>query len=132
MISPELGEGLTLGDHGSTFAGGPICARAAIEALEILSDPELLAASRERGEEIRAGLSDHPAVSDIRGRGLMLGIALSDGVDSREVAAAALASGLVVNAPNPETIRLLPPLVVTADEVQTGVATLRAALDGRG
>ncbi|MEZ5061010.1 MAG: acetylornithine/succinylornithine family transaminase [Solirubrobacterales bacterium] len=132
VISPELGEGLTLGDHGSTFAGGPICARAAIEALEILSDPELLAASRERGEEIRAGLSDHPAVSDIRGRGLMLGIALSDGVDSREVAAAALASGLVVNAPNPETIRLLPPLVVTADEVQTGVATLRDALDGRG
>ncbi len=62
----------------------------------------------------------------------MLGIALSDGVDSREVAAAALASGLVVNAPNPETIRLLPPLVVTADEVQTGVATLRDALDGRG
>ncbi len=132
VISPELGEGLTLGDHGSTFAGGPICAQAAIEALEILSDPELLAASRERGEEIRAGLSDHPAVSDIRGRGLMLGIALSDGVDSREVAAAALASGLVVNAPNPETIRLLPPLVVTADEVQTGVATLRDALDGRG
>ncbi|MFN8152573.1 MAG: acetylornithine/succinylornithine family transaminase [Solirubrobacterales bacterium] len=132
VISPALGEGLTLGDHGSTFAGGPICARAAIEALGILSDPVLLADSRERGEEIRAGLSDHPAVSGIRGRGLMLGIALAEGVDSREVAAAALAFGLVVNAPNPETIRLLPPLVVTADEVATGVAALRDALDGRG
>ncbi len=83
----------------------------------------------DRGEEIRAGISGHPAVTGIRGRGLMLGLALSEEVDSREVAEAALAAGLVVNAPNPETIRLLPPLTISAAETAQGVAQLRDALD---
>jgi len=129
VIAPEVGEGLTLGDHGSTFAGGPICARAATEALEILSDPDLLAASRDRGEEIRAGLGGHEAVAEIRGRGLMLGLGLAEGIDSREVAAAALADGLVVNAPNPQTVRLLPPLTISAEETAQAVNQLSAALD---
>ncbi len=128
VTAPVVGEGLTLGEHGSTFGGGPICARAALAALDVLADPDLLAASRERGNEIRAGLVGHSAVATIRGRGLMLGIALAAGVDSREVAAAALAEGLVVNAPNPETIRLLPPLTITTDEVAQAVDHLNAAL----
>ena len=132
ITAPAAGEGLTLGDHGSTFAGGPICARAALEALAILSDPDLLAASRDRGEEIREGLAGHAAVSGVRGRGLMLGVALAEGVDSREVAAAALSSGLVVNAPNPETIRLLPPLTISAEETARGISSLRDALDRAG
>jgi predicted acetylornithine/succinylornithine family transaminase len=129
VIGPGVGEGLTLGDHGSTFAGGPICARAALEALAILSHPDLLTNVGERGEQIRSGLADHPSVGGVRGRGLMLGIALTDACDSREVAAAALAAGLVVNAPNPATVRLLPPLTLTADEASQGIAQLRAALD---
>ena len=128
VTAPAVGEGLTLGEHGSTFAGGPICARAGIEALAIVSEPALLSNVNEREEQIRAGLADHPAVAGIRGRGLMLGIALADEVDSREVAAAALADGLVVNAPNPETIRLLPPLTITAEEAAQGVSQLSAAL----
>ncbi len=59
----------------------------------------------------------------------MLGVALAEGVDSKQVAAAALEDGLVVNAPNPETIRLLPPLTITAEETSRGVAQLRAAID---
>lgn len=132
ITAPVVGVGLELGEHGSTFAGGAICARAALAALEILSAPELLAASRERGAELRAGLADHPAVAEVRGRGLMLGIGLAAETDAREVAAAALDAGLVVNAPNPETIRLLPPLTITAEEVARGVATLREALGDAG
>lgn len=128
VTAPVVGEGLTLGEHGSTFGGGPICARAALEALDVLSDPDLLAASRDRGNEIRAGLAGHDAVADVRGRGLMLGVALAAGIDSREVAAAALTAGLVVNAPNPETIRLLPPLTITAEQTSQGVDQLRTAL----
>jgi predicted acetylornithine/succinylornithine family transaminase len=129
VTDPSVGEGLTLGEHGSTFAGGPISARAALEALAVLSDPDLLAAVGERGEQLRAALGDHPAVAGIRGRGLMLGLALATGVDSRQVAAAALEGGLVVNAPNPETIRLLPPLVISSEEAREGADRLRAALD---
>ena len=123
-----VGEGLTLGEHGSTFGGGPICARAAIEALALLSDPELLVAVGEREGELRAALADHPAIVAVRGRGLMVGIGLADGLDSRAVVAAALADGLVVNAPDPSTIRLLPPLTIGADELAQGLGRLRAAL----
>lgn len=128
VTAPVVGEGLTLGEHGSTFGGGPICARAALAALDVLSDPDLLAASCERGEEIRAGLAGHEAVTAVRGRGLMLGVELAEGIDSGEVAAAALADGLVVNAPNPETIRLLPPLTISAGQAAQAVDQLGAAL----
>jgi predicted acetylornithine/succinylornithine family transaminase len=129
ITDPGVGEGLTLGEHGSTFAGGPIGARAALAALEILSDDALLAAVGERGAEIRAGLEGHPAVTGLRGRGLMIGVALAEGVEAAAVARSALAGGLVVNAPNPETIRLLPALTISADEVAVGLERLTAALD---
>jgi predicted acetylornithine/succinylornithine family transaminase len=129
VTAPVVGEGLTLGEHGSTFAGGPIGARAALAALDVIDDPGLLAGVADRGDGIRDGLSGHPAVAGIRGRGLMLGVALAEGVDSRHAAAAALAGGLVVNAPNPATIRLLPPLTISPAEVSQGVELLRAALD---
>ena len=130
VIDPEVGEGLTLGEHGSTFAGGPICARAALEAL---GDPLRSRAPRGGARARRPG-PRRPrrarAVTEIRGprpddRG-----GLADGLDSREVAAAALDGGLVVNAPNPATIRLLPALTIGADELARGPrSALRGALD---
>ena len=129
VTAPSVGEGLTLGEHGSTFAGGPICARAALEALAILSEPELLAGAGEREGQIRAALADHEAVAGIRGRGLMLGLALAPGIDAREVGAAALSDGLVINAPNPQTIRLLPALTITEAELAQGIDQLETALD---
>ena len=127
VTAPSVGEGLTLGEHGSTFAGGPICARAALAALEILSSPEVLDNVGEREAQIREALAAEPAVDEIRGRGLMLGLGVAEGIDSREVFAAALEGGLVVNAPNPETIRLLPPLTIDADRLAEGIDRLRAA-----
>ena len=58
----------------------------------------------------------------------MIGLEMAPGIDSREVSAAALEAGVVVNAPNPETIRLLPPLTITADQLAEGIETLRTAL----
>jgi len=129
VIDASVGEGLTLGEHGSTFAGGPISARAALAALEILSAPALLAEVAARATELHDGLADHPAVTALRGRGLMVGVGLGEGIDSREVAAAALEEGVVVNAPNPSTIRLLPPLTIAADELAEALQRLRSALD---
>ena len=129
ITAPSVGEGLALGEHGSTFAGGPICARAALVALEILSDPAVLANVGERHAQIRDGLAEEPVVAGIRGRGLMLGLQLAAGIDSRDVACAALESGLVVNAPNPETVRLLPPLTITDEELAEGIVRLRASLN---
>jgi acetylornithine/N-succinyldiaminopimelate aminotransferase len=127
ITGPRLGDVLQPGDHGSTFAGGPLVASAALAALEICSDPELLARVRVAGERLAAGLASLPYVSDVRGRGLMLAIDVGDGIDAAELARRALLEQrLVVNATGPATIRLEPPLIVSDEEVDEAVARLRA------
>jgi predicted acetylornithine/succinylornithine family transaminase len=127
VIAPVVGEGLTVGEHGSTFAGGPICARAALAALDVIDTRGVLTNVAERAEQIAEVLDGDEAVAGIRGRGLMVGLALT-GVEAAPVARKALELGVVVNAPNPETIRLLPPLTISAEELGEGLERLRAAL----
>jgi acetylornithine/N-succinyldiaminopimelate aminotransferase len=117
VSNAELGEVLQPGDHGSTFAGGPLVAAAALAVLEVIDDPELLRRVRELGGRLGEGLEGLEQVRRTRGRGLMIGVELQAGVDSSEVAGRLLAEGLIVNAPVPDVIRLLPPLVVAEAEV---------------
>ncbi|MGH2876647.1 MAG: aspartate aminotransferase family protein [Solirubrobacteraceae bacterium] len=129
VTGPRLADVLSLGDHGSTFAGGPLVCRAALEALDICSDPELLAQVRELGERLRAGLAELPSVLAVRGRGLMVGVDLGGGVSASQLAARALLEQrLVVNATGPTTIRLEPPLVVSGDEIDEAVTRLGVLL----
>jgi acetylornithine/N-succinyldiaminopimelate aminotransferase len=119
------------GDHGSTFAGGPVVAAAALAALELVDDAELLDRVRERGLELAALLERLPHVREVRGRGLMLACELD--VSAPEVVRRALLrERLVANATGPSTVRLLPPLTITSEEVQEGVSRLRTALEGAG
>jgi predicted acetylornithine/succinylornithine family transaminase len=127
VTAPAVGEGLGLGEHGSTFGGGPVGARAALAALELLSEPALLASVRELGELLERRCLVIEGVEGVRRRGLMVGLGLRDGIDSRGVAEAALACGLVVNAPNPRTVRLLPPLVAGEAEIADGCDRLAEA-----
>jgi acetylornithine/succinyldiaminopimelate/putrescine aminotransferase len=96
-------------------------------ALDICSDPELLGRVRALGERLAAGLAELPFVARVRGRGLMLGIDMDDGVDAVALARRALLEQrLVVNATGPGTIRLEPPLVVSEAEIDEAVARLGA------
>ncbi|MBV9603468.1 MAG: acetylornithine/succinylornithine family transaminase [Solirubrobacterales bacterium] len=127
ITGPRLGDVLGPGDHGSTFAGGPLVASAALAALEICSDPELLRRVRVAGERLAGGLGGLPYVSEVRGRGLMLAIDVAGGIDAAELARRALLEQrLVLNATGPVTIRLEPPLVVSDEEVDEAVARLGA------
>ena len=128
VTTPEAGEVLEPGDHGSTFAGGPLIATAALAALEIVDDPALLRRVRNLGARFVDGLVGAPGVRDVRGRGLMLGVGLGAAIDASEVAARLLRAGLIVNVPEPGTLRLLPPLIVGAEEVDEALALMRAAL----
>jgi predicted acetylornithine/succinylornithine family transaminase len=128
VTTPALGDVLALGDHGSTFAGGPIAAAAALAALDVIDDEALLANARDRGEQLAAGLRDIDGVTDVRGRGLMVGVTLADGLDPKEVHARALDAGLVINVPGPGMLRFLPPLTVTEAEVDEALELLRGAL----
>jgi acetylornithine/N-succinyldiaminopimelate aminotransferase len=125
VTGPRLADVFQPGDHGSTFAGGPAIASAALAALEICSDPALLERVGELGSRLTAGLERLPYVRAVRGRGLMLAIDVSEGVEAPQLARRALLEQrLVVNATGPETIRLEPPLIVTEAEIDEAVQRL--------
>lgn len=127
VTGPRLADALHPGDHGSTFAGGLVVASAALVALEICSDPELLARVRAAGHRLASGLATLPYVTAVRGRGLMLAIDVDAELDAAELARRALLEQrLVVNATGPATIRLEPPLIVSDDELDEAVARLGA------
>jgi predicted acetylornithine/succinylornithine family transaminase len=113
------------GDHGSTFAGGPVIASAALTALEICADPALLDRVNVLGGRLAAGLAGLPFVREVRGRGLMLGIDLTESHPAPELARRALLEErLVVNATGPATLRLEPPLIVSAEEIDDALVRL--------
>ena len=128
VTAPELGDVLQVGDHGSTFAGAPIAAAAALAALEVIDDPALLRRARELGGRFMAALAEIDAVAEVRGRGLMVGVSLTQGMDASAVARRALDSGLVINVPGPDMLRFLPPLVIGEEEVETAVRVVRDVL----
>jgi acetylornithine/N-succinyldiaminopimelate aminotransferase len=129
ITGPRLADTFQAGDHGSTFAGGPLVASAALVALDICSDEALLAQVRELGERLRGGLEELPGVTGVRGRGLMIGFDLNSGRSAPEIAQRALLEQrLVLNATGPATIRLEPPLIVTEDEIDQALARLRVLL----
>jgi predicted acetylornithine/succinylornithine family transaminase len=127
LIGPKLSGVFEPGDHGSTFAGGPVVAAAAHAALDVLSDPALLASVRELGERLVEGLREIPAVESVRGRGLM--VAADVRADAPAAARAALLEQrLVINATGPRTLRFLPPLVVSEAQVDEALRRLAAVL----
>ncbi len=116
------------GDHGSTFAGGPTVAAAALAALELTDDPALLVRVRELGEHLAGGLAGLPHVVSVRGRGLMLACELD--IPAPEVVARALSQQrLVLNATGPATLRLLPPLTIGEAEIEDALERLGGALE---
>ncbi len=117
------------GDHGSTFAGGPLAAAAALAVLEIVDDPSLLRHVRELGAKLRDDLTALDGVREVRGRGLMLGVGLEAGIDAKALGADLLDRGLIVNVPEPGTLRLLPPLIVDEGEVETARSLVVASLE---
>ncbi len=127
VTGPRLADVLQTGDHGSTFAGGPLVCAAALVALDICSEPELLHRVQVLGGRLAAGLAELPYVEAVRGRGLMLAIDVGRAIDAPELARRALLEQqLVVNATGPATIRLEPPLVVSQGEIDEALRRLAA------
>ncbi len=125
IAAPDHADTLQPGDHGSTFAGGPVIAAGANAVLGVVSADGFLDAVAKRGEQLAAGLA--ALGLDVRGRGLMLAF---EATDAPELARRLLSEHrLVVNATGPDTIRLLPPLTVSSGEVEDAVARIGAATE---
>ena len=128
VLREELGDVLEPGDHGSTFAGGAVGSAAALAVLDLVDDPALLRRVRELGAELRESLLAIDGVIEVRGRGLMLGVGLAGGIDAAGVGADLLERGLIVNVPEPGTLRLLPPLTVDSAQIERAVALIGESL----
>jgi acetylornithine/N-succinyldiaminopimelate aminotransferase len=136
VTGERLADVFAPGDHGSTFAGGPVQCSAGLAVLDVLDDEGLLARVRELGERLRHALAELPGVIEVRGRGLMLAFELDPafrpgGADI--VVRALREQRLVLNATGPTTVRLLPPLTIDQAQADDAIARLRAVLtDGAG
>jgi acetylornithine/N-succinyldiaminopimelate aminotransferase len=124
------GTGFAKGDHGSTFGGNPVACAAALAVLDTIERDGLLAHVTSVGEHLAAGLKavDHPLVAGVRGAGLWRAIVLTADV-APDVEAAARRAGFLVNAVQPDAIRLAPPLILSAAEADEFVAALPRILD---
>ncbi|MFD8554144.1 aminotransferase class III-fold pyridoxal phosphate-dependent enzyme, partial [Streptomyces fradiae] len=118
------------GHHGSTFGGNPVACAAGLAVLDTLAADGALDHVKRVGERLRGGIEalGHPLVSHVRGAGLLLGIVLTEPLAPR-VQQAAQDAGLLVNAPAPDVVRLMPPLIVGDDDVDAFVRALPGVLD---
>jgi acetylornithine aminotransferase len=125
------GAGFAKGDHGSTFGGNPVACAAALAVLEVIERDGLLAHVTVVGEHLAAGLGriSHPLVTGVRGAGLWRAVVLTAEV-APDVEAAARRAGFLVNAVQPDAIRLAPPLILSAAEADEFVAALPSILAG--
>jgi len=114
VTTPEQADVLQPGDHGSTFAGGPVIAAAANAVFDVVDDPDLLSDVADYGERLARGLAEI-GLRGVRGRGLMLAFETADAPAFAR--RALLEERLVLNATGPDTVRLLPPLTVTPEEI---------------
>jgi acetylornithine/N-succinyldiaminopimelate aminotransferase len=118
------------GDQGGTFNGNPLMAAVGRTVVETVKQPEFLQTVAANGtylaDRLRA-LADERGHGEVRGRGLLLALELK-GQDSKKIVAAALDHGLLINAPRPDTLRFMPSLTVSTDEIDEMVERLEASL----
>ena len=126
----EAGSALQPGDHGSTFGGNPVACAAALAVLETIEADDLLANVKSVGESLASGIAavDDPLLEGVRGSGLWLAAVLTE-PKAAAVTAAARDAGFLVNAVQPDAVRLAPPLILTQAEAAGFTAALPAILN---
>ncbi len=124
----EVAQAFRPGDHGSTFGGQPLAMAAAQATLRRLVELDAPGVAARLGKRLAEQLERIDGVSSVRGSGFLLGVVLEEGIDARAVFNKALLSGLVVNAPAPGVIRLMPPFVVSAEDCDEAVGLLSGAI----
>lgn len=130
VCTDEVAEAMSFGDHGSTYGGNPLACAASLAALHTIVDENLVEHTQEKGlfltnliTELSSGI---PEVTDIRGKGLMIGVELSFG--GREIVEEMMNMGVLSNCTQGNVIRLVPPLIISREELTTLAEVLIAAI----
>lgn len=130
LVSEKCRGVLTPGTHATTFGGNPVCAAAALATLQILSE-DVMGEITDKGNYLRGAIEslELPCLGKTRGLGLMIGIEVKPGRTNRDVAVQLMENGLLVLTAGP-ALRLLPPLTITKDEMDKGLAIMKQTLGG--
>lgn len=135
VVFGEAAELLKPGQHGSTFGGNPVACAAGLAVLDTLAAGGTLDEVKRLGEKLRQGIENpggkerHPLVSHVRGAGLLLGMVLTESL-APQVQEAAQGAGFLVNAPAPDVVRFMPPLIIGDAEVNAFLEALPGILNG--
>jgi acetylornithine/N-succinyldiaminopimelate aminotransferase len=128
--SSKVAHALKAGEHGTTFGGGPLACRVALETLDVIEEDQLVARASELGtyllQQLRRLQSRHAAIREVRGMGLMVGVEI--GSIAPEVVKRLLCRGVISNAAHGSVLRLVPPLIITREHVGEYVEALDAVL----
>jgi predicted acetylornithine/succinylornithine family transaminase len=116
------------GDHGSTYSGTAVATAAVNAVIDEMQRIDAPAVAMRQGGRIVEALRSVPGVVDVRGRGLMLGVELAEGIDAKAVYADLLDRGLIVNAVTASALRLVPPITVSDSEIDEAIALITASL----
>jgi acetylornithine/succinyldiaminopimelate/putrescine aminotransferase len=119
---------LAPGDHGSTYSGTALATSAVLAVINEMTRIDAPRLAREKGQRLIDGLSKFSKVDHVRGRGLLLGAQLVDGVETKDVVPALLEMGLIVNGVNATTLRLAPPITTTNDEIDEALSLIGKVL----
>ena len=130
LVSAEIAAAIQPGDHGTTFGGGPLVANVALHVCERLGDPALLAHVRELGtwfgDALRAMAARTGRVRAVRGAGLMWGVDTHE--PASQIVARARDAGLLILTAGDHTLRLLPPLVISREDLARGLELLEQVI----
>jgi acetylornithine aminotransferase/acetylornithine/N-succinyldiaminopimelate aminotransferase len=128
--SSRVADALKPGEHGTTFGGGPLACRVALEVLDVIEQENLLRNVTELGEALSSGLAGlatrHRTITEVRGLGLIIGAEL--GGAAKDVVRRLLERGIVANAAHESVLRILPPFIITRDHVDQFLSTLDQVL----
>ena len=132
LVTEAVASAVKPGDHGSTFAGGPVVTAAAIEVLRRISQPAFLAQVRDVGEYLMERLEElnSPLITEVRGRGLIVGIDLK--CQSATLVAAGYEHGLLLLSAGEQVLRFVPPLVAQRADIDTLIESLTSMLEAVG
>ncbi len=118
------------GDHGSTFGGNPLACSAALAVLQTISEEDLVNESAIKGAYFKNRLiylkSLFSFISDVRGKGLMLGLELDETVNGKAIAEECFKAGFIINCAGKNTLRFVPPLIITKDEIDALIEALES------
>ncbi len=123
LATPQVAASFQPGDHATTFGGGPVQSAAAIATIDVIESEGLVQRAKAAGERLSSGLGELFPEAEVRGRGLLVAVEFASDA-AAEIVERALVAGLVLNATSSSTLRIAPPLVISDEEIDSGLAIL--------